>query len=75
MLDFLLSYSTLTVASLVFLGSLLGMVLGRNKLSPTAKGALWGLVCILGIYLAFILIMTLAAGSNPPQEPVPMPAA
>lgn len=74
MLELLLNYWTLAGAGLLLIGSLLALCLCRKRLSPAAKGLLWAVFAIAALYLLFILWLTLAAGSNPPQEPVPMPA-
>lgn len=74
MLELLLNYWTLAGAGLSFFGSLLALCLCRKRLSAGVKGLLWGVCAVTALYLLFILWLTLAAGSNPPQEPVPMPA-
>lgn len=74
MLELLLNYWTMAGAGLSFFGSLLALCLCRKRLSAGAKGLLWVVCAVTASYLLFILWLTLAAGSNPPQEPVPMPA-
>lgn len=73
MLELLLNYWTMAGAGLSFFGSLLALCLCRKRLSAGAKGLLWVVCAVTALYLLFILWLTLAAGSNPPQEPVPMP--
>ncbi|HIR69062.1 MAG TPA: hypothetical protein IAC97_06825 [Candidatus Pelethousia gallinarum] len=74
MLELLLNYWTMAGVGLSFFGSLLALCLCRKRLSAGAKGLLWVVCAVAALYLLFILWLTLAAGSNPPQEPVPMPA-
>lgn len=74
MLELLLNYWTLAGAGLLFFGSLLALCLCRKRLPAGVKGLLWVVCAVTALYLLFILWLTLAAGSNPPQEPVPMPA-
>lgn len=74
MLELLLNYWTMAGVGLSFFGSLLALCLCRKRLSAGAKGLLWVVCAVTALYLLFILWLTLAAGSNPPQEPVPMPA-
>ena len=74
MLELLLNYWTMAGAGLSVFGSLLALCLCRKRLSAGAKGLLWVVCAVTALYLLFILWLTLAAGSNPPQEPVPMPA-
>lgn len=74
MLELLLNYWTLAGAGLLLVGSLLALCLCPKRLSAGAKGLLWAVCAVTAVYLLFILWLTLAAGSNPPQEPIPMPA-
>ena len=75
MLHILFSYWTVGAAILLFLGSGLTLFWGRKRLPRPARAALWAALAMAALYLGFILAAALAAGSNPPREPVPLPAA
>lgn len=72
-LNFLFNYITLGVAGIAFVLILVMMLWKRKTLAAKDKGLLIGLLAILAIYFAFVIIVSIAAGSgHPAGNPTPI---
>lgn len=70
-LQVLLDYRTLAAAVAAFVLLLVVWAAKRNTLTGGTKAVFAGVLCLFVLYFGFLLWLTLAAGSNPPQPPTP----
>ena len=72
-LNVLLNYITLGVAGVAFILLLVVLIWKRKNLSAKEKGLLSVLLIILALYFAFVIVVSITAGSgHPAGNPTPV---
>lgn len=72
LLPALLSYPAALVLTLVLVGCVLLLALGRKRLPPAIRAALLLVIVLCAAYFALLLWLTLGFGRGPQGDPVPI---
>lgn len=70
-MELLFNYITLSVAFIIFIVFIAILLKYKKSLSPLRKVIIFIVLGVLAVYFAFIIVVSVGFGSQPPREPTP----